>query len=185
MLRLTELAHRLIREVVKPGDWVVDATVGNAHDTSMLADAVGATGYVIGFDVQAAALARARAKLGAQLNVSLHQCGHEHMAERLPVDAQHRLSAVMFNLGYLPGAERTITTSAETTITALEQAVGHLAVGGRITLMLYTGHPGGADEADALRTFANELPPTFSSTRFARMNSDAAVPELILIERIR
>ena len=152
MLRLTDMAHDLIRAAIAPGAWVVDATVGNGHDTATLADAVGPTGHVIGFDAQAAALASVRVRLGAIQNVTLHHCGHEHLAAHLPVEARHRLSAVMFNLGYLPGAEKAVITRAETTIAALGQAVAHLAVGGRISVMLYTGHPGifGASSRDGV-----------------------------------
>ena len=63
MLRATEFAHLLMRQSIKPGDWVVDATVGNGHDTLLLAKLVGPTGRVIGFDVQEAALAAATARV--------------------------------------------------------------------------------------------------------------------------
>ena len=183
MLVLTEHAHALVREVLLPGDWAVDATVGNGHDTAMLADAVGPSGHVIGFDIQEAALARARVRLIGRPNVALHCRGHEHLAATLPGDAQQRLAAVMFNLGYLPGANKATTTRPDTTLAALRQAGDHLAVGGRITVMLYTGHPTGIDEADAVRAFARALPATLVATHFARLNAPGPAPELILIER--
>lgn len=185
MLRLTELAQRLIREAIVPGAWAVDATVGNGHDTRMLADAVGLAGHVIGFDVQEAALANARLRLGQSLNVTLHRCGHEHLAAHLPTEAAHRLAAVMFNLGYLPGAQKANATHAKTTVAALEQSTAHLGVGGRITMMLYSGHPGGADEAVAVHAVARALPPEFAASCFSRVNATTAVPELILIERLK
>ena len=49
---LIELAHKVISERVKAGDTVVDATIGNGHDTLFLAKCVGMKGRVIGFDVQ-------------------------------------------------------------------------------------------------------------------------------------
>lgn len=184
MLRLTELAHRLIREVVAPGDWVVDATLGNGHDTVMLAEAVGASGHVIGFDVQADALAITRARLRSAQSVTLHLRGHEHLEDCLPAEARNQLAAVMFNLGYLPGAEKATVTRAETTLAALVQAVAHLRIGGRITAMLYTGHPGGTQETLAVRAFASALPPEFVTTLATRLNA-VTVPELVLIERVR
>lgn len=39
-------------QALRPGDTAVDATMGNGHDTLFLAQAVGPTGHVIGFDIQ-------------------------------------------------------------------------------------------------------------------------------------
>lgn len=44
------IAADVLRQVVQPGDTVVDATLGNGHDTLMLCELVGETGRVIGFD---------------------------------------------------------------------------------------------------------------------------------------
>lgn len=50
---------------------------------------------------------------------------------------------VAFNLGYLPGGDKTIITKPETTLPALEAAKGILMPGGLISLVVYVGHPGG------------------------------------------
>jgi hypothetical protein len=50
---------------------------------------------------------------------------------------------VAFNLGYLPGGDKTIITKPETTLIALEAAKGILMAGGLISLVVYVGHPGG------------------------------------------
>ena len=33
-------SHQLLKEVVEPGDFVIDATMGNGHDTAFLAELV-------------------------------------------------------------------------------------------------------------------------------------------------
>lgn len=53
----------MLRQVVQPGDTVVDATLGNGHDTLMLCELVGETGRVIGFDIQPDAVERTRERL--------------------------------------------------------------------------------------------------------------------------
>ena len=58
-----EWSHRFIQERVQPGDWVVDTTAGNGHDTAFLANVVGEQGRVFAFDVQAAAIAATQARL--------------------------------------------------------------------------------------------------------------------------
>lgn len=144
-MRLTELAHAAVRECLRPGDIAVDATVGNGHDATFLAELVGPTGHVFGFDVQAAALAR---PVGS--NVTLFLADHATMAAVL-AGHRGRVAAVMFNLGYLPGGDKAVTTRAESTVRACDGAVSLLRPGGVLTVVAYRGHPGGADECDAVR----------------------------------
>ena len=185
MLRATELAHTLIRQILTPGGWAIDATVGNGHDTLFLAEQVGAGGRIFGFDIQEKALASAENRLEGLTQITLHHAGHERMTEILPADAKGRIAAIMFNLGYLPGNDHLITTRSETTIAALDQALSFLAIKGLITLVLYTGHPGGAEEAAEVLAFTKDWPAHFAASRFTRLNSAASAPELLAIERLR
>lgn len=185
MLRATEHAQLLVRDVLREGDWAVDATAGNGHDTVFLAGIVGPTGRVFGFDVQEAAVHAASVRLSGLPQVSLIHCGHELLAERLPPDAQGRIAAVMFNLGYLPGGSKAVTTCAETTLAALYQALVLLKPGGIVTLVLYPGHPGGREEANAVRDHGRCLGPSFAVTHSVRLNTIEPAPELLCIERTR
>jgi predicted methyltransferase len=187
MILVTELAHLIVRQTLKAGTWTVDATVGNGHDTLLLAELVGPTGQVFGFDIQEAALATAAHRLDGLAHVTLLNCGHERLAECLPAAAKSRLAAVMFNLGYLPGASRDIATGAATTIAALDQSMGYLAIGGLITIIVYPGHGAGADEAAAVKSRADELTAGsgFAVTRCGRINATLPAPELLVIERLR
>jgi predicted methyltransferase len=185
MLRATELAHLILRQAVRPGAWTVDATVGNGHDTLFLAQLVGPNGRVFGFDVQSVALAATAERVRGQSQVTLIHSGHEILAKHLPADAKGQLAAVMFNLGYLPGAAKDTTTRTETTISALNQALDYLTIGGLITLVLYPGHPGGGEEAAAVRAYAQNLPAAFSVGHYARLNCLEPAPELLVIERVR
>jgi predicted methyltransferase len=183
MLLAIDMAQLLLRQTLKPGDWVVDATIGNGHDTLWLAQTVGPTGRVFGFDVQAEAVAATAQRVLGLSQVTLFHAGHEQMAERLPAAAKGKLAAVMFNLGFLPGGDKAVITRSDTTLAALEQAVDLLAVGGLITLILYPGHPGGLEEAAALRAWAQQLPGTFAASSCTRLNPSKTAPELLLIER--
>jgi SAM-dependent methyltransferase len=184
MLRAIEMAHLLLRQSLKPGDWVVDATVGNGHDTLWLAQIVGPSGRVFGFDVQAAALAEASRRVDGLPSVTLFHAGHEHLATHLPAEAKGRLAAVMFNLGFLPGADKAVITEAETTLAALHQALDYLAIGGQITLVLYPGHSGGGDEATAVRSWGEHLPGRFTAARYGWINTVRPGPELLVVERV-
>ena len=184
MLRATELAHLLMLQSVEPGDRVVDATVGNGHDTLFLAELVGPRGRVFGFDVQEAALAATAERVVELPQVTLIHAGHETLEEHLATHGEDRLAAVMFNLGYLPGAPKDIMTRTETTLVALEQALARIKIHGLVTLVLYPGHQGGDEEAAAVRSYAQALPQAYAVTRYARMNSAEPAPELIAIERL-
>lgn len=184
MLRATEMAQLLLRQRLKEGDVVVDATVGNGHDTLFLADQVGPFGRVIGFDVQKAALEYTAARLGERPHVRLVHAGHETLAAHL--DGQTvKLAAVMFNLGYLPGTDRTVMTGSETTLAALQQASTLLSAGGLMTAVLYPGHAGGADEARNVLAFAQNLEDDFAVSRYQRINSRKPAPDLLVVERRR
>jgi hypothetical protein len=64
----------------------------------------------------------------------------------------------MFNLGYLPGSDKTRITMADTTLLALASALDWLAPRGIMTVVVYPGHPGGDEEAEAVRFFASQRP---------------------------
>lgn len=152
--RLTERAHQSVAERLQRGDVAIDATVGNGHDTVFLASTVGPSGSVYGFDVQPAALAATRRRLervGLAPRVVLIEAGHQEMTHRLPAEVAGRVGAVMFNLGYLPGSNRSVVTAPATTQAAVGSAVGLLRPGGIVSVLVYTGHPGGEAELALLQ----------------------------------
>lgn len=182
-------AHDLVRDALHPGALAVDATVGNGHDTLVLADAVGPAGTVVGFDVQAEALHATRDRLqaaGVADRVRLVQAGHETLLDHLPDGARGAVQAVTFNLGYLPGAaDKSVITRPDTTLAALYAATDVLGPGGMITLVLYTGHPGGAEEADAVRAWAKSLDQVhWAVLSYRFVNQCGAPPALLAIERL-
>jgi predicted methyltransferase len=152
-LRLTEFVHTIVQNVVRPGDVVVDATVGNGHDTRFLADLVGPAGVVYGFDIQSAAWDR----FAAYPQVRFIRRNHAEMKNAIDAGHQGHVAAVLFNLGYLPGGDHTVTTKPETTLPALAAAVELLKPVGILTVLTYRGHPGGREEAEAVGRFWEEL----------------------------
>ena len=116
------LASQCLREALRPGDHAVDATMGNGQDTLLLAQLVGPTGRVDAFDIQPSALVKTRERLeeaDCMAQARLHLAGHETMADAVRGPVQ----AVVFNLGWLPGGDKEITTRVETTRRALEASL--------------------------------------------------------------
>lgn len=177
--RPTTLAHEWIAAVLHSGDSAVDATLGNGHDALFLAQCVGVNGVLWGFDVQAQALQRSRERLLAHAALParggfFHQC-HSEMASRVTEPVQ----AVMFNLGYLPGAERDCITETQKTLQALSAASELLTVGGRMTVVCYPGHAGGDQETAAVLSWADMLQDGWDVVRYQKWATRRPSPILL------
>ncbi|WP_428562428.1 MAG: tRNA (mnm(5)s(2)U34)-methyltransferase [Solidesulfovibrio sp. DCME] len=162
-------SQALLARILRPGDIAVDATAGNGHDAVFLARHVAPNGLVHCLDIQPAALDSTRARLaaaGLADMARLHDAGHERLGDIVPAADRGRVRAVVFNLGYLPGGDATVTTRPVTTLAALEAARRVLCPGGALAVVCYTGHPGGADEARAVAAWCAGLP--FAAWRAAR-----------------
>ncbi len=177
------LSHFFLRQRVRLGDRVVDATCGNGRDTLFLAGLVGPAGKVWAFDLQEQGLANTRALLadaGCLARTELVMAGHERLAEFVegPVRAAH------FNLGYLPGGDRNLITRPENTLAALDQAARLLLPGGIITVCVYTGHPGGMEEGEAVENWSAGLSPgEFNAWVSRQANRGPTAPYLVLVEK--
>ncbi len=179
------LAREVILQAVGPGDTAVDATMGNGHDTLMLCEAVGPEGRVYAFDVQEQAVEETKKRLrehGAEGRAELIRAGHEHMAEyvRGPV------KAVMFNLGWLPGGDHTVTTRWETTRQAAESALDLLAPMGVLVICVYPGHAEGEREKRELTAFLAGLSNRqYNVLRQQFLNAGEGAPECFVIQKQR
>ncbi len=147
---LPETCHHIIREHLQAGDIALDATCGNGHDTLFLQQLIGNTGILYAFDIQLLALEITQKRL-QQVNASpqttLIQASHSDMVKHIPTALHGKVAAIMFNLGYLPGADKSVKTCTKTTLPALNAAIELLAINGILTVMAYPGHPGGDEES--------------------------------------
>jgi len=190
-LSVLSCAHQWIASRLQPGDLAIDATVGTGADTLFLAQKVGRRGQVIGFDIQSEALTLAQARIRKQDDeanlgsISMLQLSHERMAEAVPESWVGEVGAVMFNLGYLPSesADSSIITETDSTIAALEAALALLRPRGIITVVLYPGHDGGAQEAEAVLEWSSALPVEQAQVVMYRQLQRETSPFLIGIEK--
>lgn len=128
----------------------MDATCGNGYDTLAMVNMVSDkshSGRVYAMDIQETALKNTMSLLDGLRDpdekemVKLFGTCHSKMEEVVPRGVTVRL--VAFNLGYLPGGDKTVITKSETTLLGMEGATRILASGGVISMMVYVGHPGG------------------------------------------
>ena len=194
MLKQLEMAHWMLKDIIKTNDVVVDATMGNGYDTQFLAE-LGANVYA--FDVQEEALNATEKRLDdagiknqifeknlsnllTEPSVNLVLSGHEKLSEYV----KEPIKAAIFNLGYLPKTDKSVVTRADTTLTALDALTNQLVVGGRIAIMIYYGHEGGEEEKNAVINWASTLPQKdWEVTSYAPLNQIHTPPILVIIEK--
>lgn len=158
--KVLPFAKSLLETATTPGDIAVDATLGNGHDSVLLANLVGEHGHVYGFDIQEEAIINSQRHLEeSQLisRVTLFKKGHEHISECIPSTHHGKIAAAIFNLGYLPGGDKSIVTKPATTISAVEQLLSIMAPEGIIVIVIYHGHLGGAEERDSLLQYVKAI----------------------------
>ena len=156
MLDLLALQKYFILEHLKEGDVAVDFTMGNGHDTEFLSKTVGENGHVYAFDIQEQALdstAENLKKANCPDNYTLILDSHHNVKKYVDVP----IKAGMFNLGYLPGGNKKITTMRETTMPAIEAAISLLDRDGILLIAIYPGHEEGDAEGKMVGEYLSTL----------------------------
>lgn len=182
MLDLLELQKQFIRNHLRKGDTAVDFTMGNGHDTEFLSKTVGESGHVYAFDVQEAALASTAEhleKAGAPHNYTLILDSHHNVARYVTGP----IRAGMFNLGYLPGSDKRVTTMRETTMPAIEAALALLDHGGVLLVAVYPGHAEGEAEGRMLLDYFATLDRHLICCTLIRILNSPASPFFIVVEK--
>ena len=181
--RITELAQLHADLAIAEGDTVVDATAGNGNDTLFLAEKTGPTGQVYAFDTQGEALTVTEEKLKQHnllARVTLIRAGHEELTRYV----SDPVSVIMYNLGYLPGGNKQITTDYSSLAASLEQGLTLLKPGGVITIVLYPGHDAGRIEKEKLFSFCAVMPSSEYAVLSSRLVNQAGdPPELIIMQK--
>ncbi len=177
--------HDLWHKHCKVGDTAIDCTCGNGHDTLALAQMILSKdkGKLYAIDVQLNALDSTRQLLAKKLEQHyldriefVHGCH-----SKLPITNQANL--IVYNLGYLPGGDKQLTTLIETTLKSIEEALTLLKQGGVISLTCYPGHPQGAEEELILLDFCKKLPSNQWCVTHHRWHNRHLAPSVILIEK--
>ncbi len=182
MVDLLELHKYFLSSHLKAGGIAVDFTMGNGHDTLWLSRAVGPLGHVYAFDIQLQALKNTARRLreeNAPRNCTLILDSHSNVKTYV----KEEICAGIFNLGYLPGGNKTRTTLRPTTQKAVTDAMDLLARGGGLLVAVYPGHEEGRLEGKMLEElFAGYSRFRFSVSQFRLVNSPDS-PFFFLAER--
>lgn len=171
------MAHATWREHLRPTDHVVDATCGRGRDTEVLASWV-PEGHVYALDLQMEAIASTQARV-ASSHVSFHCQCHTQPPPSLTLP----LSLVVYNLGYLPGGDHSVTTKLDSTLVSVQKFLSLLSPGGMISVTCYPGHPAGAEEEAGLAAWVSVLCPMEYPSTWQRWGDRS--PSLLLIRNNR
>lgn len=181
-MKMQQFAELIWKSLLLPGDTVIDATVGAGHDTLFLAKLLAGSGMLYGYDIQEEAIQRSQKRLLDHLgpdgmqNIRLITCSHTELKA-----VQAKL--IVYNLGYLPRSEKSLTTHLESTLESLKLAQTLIVPGGMISMMCYSGHEEGQREKKGLIDYASTLSKEeWSASLHERINHQSA-PALLLISR--
>ncbi len=184
LTQLTEINSHFWAQYISQGDTVIDGTMGNGVDTLKLIKLVGDEGKVYAFDIQKEAVNRTKNLLEKEKinNGCFVLINDSH--ENICCHIHEHISAAVFNLGYLPGGDHSVTTESGSTIKALKDCLNLLKINGLISVMIYEGHEKGSEEKKSLLKFASNLDKQKYHTLYIDMiNQNNQPPSLLFITR--
>lgn len=182
--KLVDFVHLLLNNSYDKQDNLnfVDATCGNGFDTLFLCKLAGKSGHVTAFDVQNTAIERTTTLLKSNLsfeNYELILDSHEFINNHV----KNQIDAAIFNLGYLPFSDKTVTTKGDTTLKAIENLLPLLKKDGRIFLTTYITHDTG-DEIKEIIKYLSALNKTkYNVLHINLLNKENTPPELFIVEK--
>lgn len=182
-LSTVEITHEVLKKYVTEGDFCIDATVGNGHDTVFLASLCGKTGKVLGFDIQPQAIENTRTALEQAGYLQNAQLVNESHTKIENYAKPQTAAAAVFNFGWLPGGDHNIFTKSETSLEAIKQALCAVKPGGIVCLAIYYGKQCGYSERDDILNFLqglNSAEYTVLVTQFYNRINDPSIPAFII-----
>ena len=181
-MRLTQSVHIRLKEILKAGDSVLDATAGNGHDSLHMAELIGPLGTLVAIDLQTKAIENTRNKLASKdylARCKLLQGNHAEVLKQL----NGTFKAIVFNLGYLPGSDQKLITEISSTIGALNEVPRLLDTNGLLFVTTYRAHKGGLPESDAVNDWMQKAQKThnWSVIKIETQTSSEKLPPILWV----
>lgn len=150
MSTILDLVKLLSLRYINEKSIIVDATSGNGYDTLYFASRVK---KIYAFDIQENAIKEAKERTKEFNNINFILDGHQNI-DKYILD---KLDLVIFNLGYLPNSDKTITTLFETTKIAIEKSLKLLKPKKSIIITFYPGTKIGKEESEKILLFLENI----------------------------
>lgn len=169
------LAHYIIEKFTENKDVAIDATLGNGHDCRFLSSIFK---KVYAFDIQKEAC---------------NNCYNLHYDNVIVINDSHHkfrdyikedVNCILYNLGFLPGGDKNITTLANTTLESIKCGLKILSHGGIMAIAIYRGHSEGLEEENFIINYVSELPKNIYGVMVHKyINRASTSPMLLIIEK--
>lgn len=181
-----DLAHFYWMHLLKDGDIVIDATCGNGHDTLKIASFSVSLQNLFAFDIQEEAIQNTTLLLKKHLSpkkqeqIILEKRCHSTFPSSMEKET---IRLIIYNLGYLPGGDKTKTTLESSTLESIQEGQKLLQPGGMISVTCYPGHLEGEKEQEKILSYTSTLcPQDWSCCHHTWMNRKKS-PTLLLIQK--
>ena len=150
------VAQLFMRPKLTTAEVIVDATCGNGHDCLFLAKHSQPEAQIYAFDIQTQSILNSK-KLLAQNCLDNKVEFYQENFVNIKKYVDKKLDLVVFNLGYLPGENKNITTCVNDLCLTIPLIVELLSVQGIIIIVSYPGHEQGKKEFIWLEKYLPEL----------------------------
>lgn len=172
---VSNIAHNAIKNHCVNFNVALDATLGNGYDTDFLSTLFDT---VYAFDIQEQCILNYKNKRNSKVN--LIQDSHENLDKYI----SKGLDCAMYNLGFLPGGNKELTTTYDTTLKSIEKSLSLLNPQGIVTIAIYPGHQAGKLEKEYLLDYCSNLPKQKYAVLYSQfINRHNNPPELLIIEK--
>lgn len=172
---VSNIYHNIINSFIDEKNVAIDATLGNGHDCDFLSELFK---HVYAFDIQEEAINSYELKNKENVDTILDS--HENFKNYITED----INCIVYNLGYLPGNNKEVTTVAHSTLKSIEVGLDLLATNGLMIIALYSGHEEGKIEKDAVLKFTSKLPKNKYGVLHTEFTNRAkSAPSLVVIEK--
>lgn len=141
-------SHELITKI-KNKDIAIDCTLGNGHDSLFLSSLFN---EVHSIDIQPLAIKRSKERLKDTSNTYLYLLDHKDI-DLLNIN---NVDLILYNLGFLPGSDKKVTTNYLSTLTSLKKALSLINDEGVIIIASYIRHPNGKEEYNSIINYLNQ-----------------------------
>jgi len=173
--KIVEIAHDYLLENNHENYIGVDFTCGSGNDTKILALNMK---HVYSFDIQKEPIMEAKELCKDLNNISFYCKSHFYFDEEVV-----SFDRGIFNLGYYPKGDKTITTNYIEVIQTIEKALNLLNNNGRLIIVCYPGFESGYIESMKIEEYVQSLSSKkYDVFKFQLMNRKNA-PYIIGIDK--
>ncbi|MBB6623893.1 class I SAM-dependent methyltransferase [Clostridium gasigenes] len=170
---ISNLSHFIIKNFLENRVVAIDGTLGNGFDTDFLSDNFE---KVYSFEIQKDACNKYKNKNNVKVINDSHHLFKDYVKEDV--------DCIMYNLGFLPGGDKGITTMHITSLQSIKIGLEMLKSGGIMTICIYKGHIEGQIEGTCILSYLSKLPKSkYGVMSHNYLNRAEAAPLLVVIEK--